>query len=91
MRTLQIAVRKKWFDLIKSGEKTEEYRETTEYWKKRLEGKDYDKLVITLGYPKKTDLSRRMEFPYRGYYERSIISEEFGGEPVPVFAIRLIA
>ena len=34
--TLVLSVRKKWFDLIKSGEKKEEYRDLTEYWKKRF-------------------------------------------------------
>lgn len=34
--TLVLSVKKKWFDLIKSGQKTEEYRELNEYWKKRF-------------------------------------------------------
>jgi len=34
--TLVLSVKKKWFDLIKSGEKKEEYRDLTDYWKKRL-------------------------------------------------------
>lgn len=33
---LVLSVRKKWFDLIKSGEKKEEYRELSMYWRKRL-------------------------------------------------------
>lgn len=36
MKTLKLVLKKKWFDMIASGEKTEEYRETTPYWKKRL-------------------------------------------------------
>jgi hypothetical protein len=32
MKTLQLALKKKWFDMIKSGEKLEEYREITPYW-----------------------------------------------------------
>jgi hypothetical protein len=35
-RVLVLSVKKKWFDLIKSGEKKEEYRKLNEYWKKRL-------------------------------------------------------
>lgn len=33
---LKLTVKKEWFDLIKSGEKTEEYRELKEFWCKRL-------------------------------------------------------
>ena len=33
---LKLTVKKEWFDLIKSGEKTEEYREIKEYWEFRL-------------------------------------------------------
>ena len=36
MRTLTLHLKRKWFDLIKSGEKKEEYREQTTYWIKRL-------------------------------------------------------
>lgn len=40
MNTLHITLIKRWFDLTDSGEKTEEYRELTEYWQTRL--MDYD-------------------------------------------------
>jgi hypothetical protein len=33
---LQLSLTKKWFDLTKSGIKTEDYRELTEYWWVRL-------------------------------------------------------
>lgn len=33
---LNLTVKKEWFDLIKSGEKTEEYREIKEHWITRL-------------------------------------------------------
>ena len=39
---LKLTVTKEWFDLIKSGEKTEEYREFKKYWIDRLtEDKSY--------------------------------------------------
>ena len=34
---LTLPIRKKWFDMILSGEKTEEYREIKPYWTKRFE------------------------------------------------------
>ena len=35
-KILHLVVKKKWFDQIKSGEKTIEYREEKPYWTKRL-------------------------------------------------------
>lgn len=35
-KTLTLSLKKKWFDMIASGEKKEEYRELTLYWQKRL-------------------------------------------------------
>ena len=36
MKILKLTLKKKWFDMIFSGEKTEEYREIKQYWKNRL-------------------------------------------------------
>ena len=37
--TLHLVLNSKWYEMIESGEKTEEYRETKQYWVKRfLEG-----------------------------------------------------
>jgi len=38
MRTLHLTLKKKWFDMIASGEKPEEYREIKKYWAVRLCG-----------------------------------------------------
>lgn len=78
MATLTLTLKKKWFDLIKSEVKTEEYREIKPFWTKRLmrpvidyaDGRisipdvprEFDTLVFTLGYPKADDMSRRMVF-----------------------------
>jgi hypothetical protein len=35
---LTLPIKKKWFDLIKSGEKTTEYREFKKYYETRLKG-----------------------------------------------------
>ncbi len=34
---LILPIKKKWFDMIRSGEKTEEYREIKPYYRKRFE------------------------------------------------------
>ena len=40
---LTFNLKKQWFDKIKSGEKTHEYREVKPYWTKRLfKDNDYD-------------------------------------------------
>ena len=36
MANLQLSLKKQWFDLTKSGVKTEDYREITPYWAKRF-------------------------------------------------------
>lgn len=36
MRILHLTLKKKWFDMIASGEKKEEYREIKPYWESRL-------------------------------------------------------
>lgn len=35
-KMLHLTIKKKWFDMIKSGDKTEEYRDIKLYWIKRL-------------------------------------------------------
>jgi hypothetical protein len=89
MTDLMLHLQKQWFDKIKSGEKTEEYRETTEYWKRRILGKTFDRIVLVRGnygnekYPKNV-----MIFPWRGYEIKIIKSWETQGV-VEVFAIKL--
>ena len=36
MKTLYLPLKKEWYEMIESGEKTEEYREIKPYWEKRL-------------------------------------------------------
>jgi len=48
--TLHLTLKKKWFDMILSGEKTEEYRDIKPYYNLRLIGKEYDTVVFRNGY-----------------------------------------
>lgn len=48
MKTLRLTIKKKWFDLIVSGEKKEEYREIKEYWIKRI-WPDYKQAAFVKG------------------------------------------
>lgn len=64
-KILHLTLKKKWFDMILSGEKKEEYREVKPYWITRLSGKwekgddgtqsitpSYDQVLFTNGYGK---------------------------------------
>ncbi|CAJ0779145.1 hypothetical protein LMG7141_00845 [Ralstonia condita] len=86
-RVLTIPVNGVYFDQIKAGTKLEEYRLLTDYWRKRITGRVYDRIVLTRGYPKADDESRRLVLKWRGYKLKRITHPHFGPEPVEVFAI----
>lgn len=77
-----------YFRDIENGSKPFEFREVNAYWTKRLVNRQYDRLVICLGYPKKDDTERRIVLPYDGYELQNITHPHFGNVPTPVFAIR---
>ena len=89
MSTLHLAVKRVYFDSIKAGCKGEEYRLVTPYWTKRIEGRVYDTICVTLGYPSHADVERFMHFPWIGYKRKRITHPEFGPEEVEVYAISL--
>lgn len=49
---LDLPIKKKWFDMIKSGEKLEEYREIKPHWNSRIEGKNITHVRFKNGYGK---------------------------------------
>ena len=84
---LVLPLKREYFDQIKAGTKTEEYRLVTDYWRARLYAKEYKQIVLTLGYPRRTDTARRMVLPYKGYVVKQITHPHFGPDPVYVFAL----
>ena len=76
MKILDLSLTYRWYDMIASGVKKEEYREIKPYYNTRFcepiksrifytgeSGvKTFDRLVFTLGYPKAGDKERRLEF-----------------------------
>ena len=48
MANLQLSLKRNWFEMTKSGIKTEDYREINEYWTKRL-FRDVDKYELQEG------------------------------------------
>lgn len=77
MKILHLTLKKKWFDLIKAGEKKVEFREIKPYWTKRLfdengEAIKYDFIIFRNGYSKDAP---KMKVEFKGtrlgkeYYE----------------------
>ena len=68
---LTFNLKKEWFEKIKSGEKTHEYREVKPYWTKRLFEHYYiygikscnikDKCEFVCGYASKDDKDKRLK------------------------------
>lgn len=89
MSDLILALKREYFEAIRDGQKIEEFRLVNDYWKKRLEGRDYDNIILTLGYPKKDDESRRIVRKWKDvpFVVKMISHKLFGSEPVMVYSI----
>lgn len=89
MTDLTLALNGVYFDQIKAGTKTEEFRLRTPFWIKRLHGRTFDRIVLTRGYPARDDHERRLVLPWRGLRETTLTHPHFGPDPVEVFAIKV--
>lgn len=85
MRILHLTLKKKWFDMIESGVKREEYREMKPYWHKRL-NKKYDAIHFRNGYSKD---SPSMLVELKGVYSSLGIVEWGAPEKEPVYILKL--
>lgn len=90
MKTLHLSLKAKWYEMIESGEKKEEYREIKPYWIKRLgvEGnligfKHYDVVKFSFGYTKRTMLFEVASI------SRGIGNPEWGAPNCEVIIIKL--
>lgn len=86
---LVLPLKAEYFNAIKAGTKSEEFRLKTPFWRKRLEGKTFARVVLTLGYPSSSDSEKRLVLPWRGMRETTITHPHFGPEPVEVYAINV--
>lgn len=97
MPSLYLPLKREYFEQIKSGEKKFEYRRANKYWTLRLykgldihpQGKDFDGIILTCGYPRQGDESRILRRPWRGFERHMILHPLFGLDPVNVYAIRV--
>ena len=79
---LTLPIKKKWFDMIKSGEKKEEYREIKPYYTSRFESQveknnscKFD-IILRNGYSKLSPSIKCRIYIYKGYGK-----EVWGGNP----------
>lgn len=87
MKDLVLNLKGIYFDQIKAGDKREEYRLLNDYWRKRLEGREYARIVLCRGYPKGDDKERRIVRKWKGWEVKAIQHPHFGQDLVRVFAI----
>lgn len=87
MADLVLPLKRQYFDAIRAGVKTEEYRLCTPYWRKRIGGRTFDHVTLTLGYPARNDETRRIVCAWRGYRVFTLTHPHFGPDPVEVYAI----
>ncbi len=86
MNILHLTLKRKWFDMILSGEKKEEYREIKPYWRKRLLRKSFDAIHFRNGYAKD---ARCFTIALKGLYRNLGIVEWGAPEGEEVFILRL--
>ena len=89
MADLVLPLKAEFFNAIKAGTKPEEYRLRNAYWRRRLEGRTFERIVLTLGYPKRGDTERRLVMPWRGLRVTTLQHPLFGPAPVEVYAIKV--
>lgn len=90
VRPLRLHLKGCYFDAIRDGTKTHEYR-LAEKWEKRLAGKTWDEIHLLRGYPKRGDESRLLRRAWRGYKIQWLSHPHFGSGEVRVLAIDVTA
>ncbi|ELC61261.1 hypothetical protein [Escherichia coli] len=81
-KDLHLNLKGEYFYAIRAGKKVEEYRLYNDYWRKRLKGREYERLIIKLGYPASHETHRIINLPYFGYEVKTITHPLFGPDPV---------
>lgn len=89
MKTLHLNLKAEYFDAIVAGTKLFEYRRRTPFWKRIIEGNDFDQVLVKSGYPPAGDPNRHSARKWQGYELQTITHPHFGDAPVEVYAIRV--
>ena len=64
---LVLSIKKKWFDMILSGEKKEEYREIKQYYESRLGYQEFKDIIFRNGYSRKSPYLKARVKIKKGY------------------------
>lgn len=90
MAILHLNLKKRWFDMIASGEKKEEYRDVKSYWSARLLAdilgnyKEFDFIRFKNGYRKDAPT---IDVELLGINLANNGKEEWGAEPYQIYYI----
>lgn len=88
MKDIVLPLKGVYFDQIKAGTKTEEFRLITPYWTKRF-SRQYRNVILTRGYPKSSDTDKRLVFPWKGITTRRMQHPHFGPLELCLYVIDL--
>ena len=72
--SLLLRLKRCWFDAIAAGYKVDEYRKATEYWRKRIEDRQYSSIVFKNGYGQERP---SMRVNYDGWSKQTVEGEEY--------------
>jgi len=91
-RILTLRLTTGWWQQIQQRQKSAELRINSPFYRRLLIGREYDEIHLWLGYPPKTDTSKRMRFAWRGVVDLpQVIHPHFGPAPVDLLSIDLTA
>lgn len=90
-RILTLRLKAGWWHQIRERTKLEEFRPASPRYIRQLLDREYDEIHLWLGYPPKTDLSKRMRFAWRGAQRITRQHHFWGPDPVDVISIDLTA
>lgn len=85
MSTLHLNLHRKWFDMIASTEKKEEYREIKPYWTNRLFNKTYNTITFSNGFSK----NRKQMVVEFVSVNKGVGNPKWGAPETPVYIITL--
>lgn len=87
MKPLTLHLKREFWEAIRDGTKTEEFRLRLPYWTRRIDGQAFSGIVLLCGYPKRGDDSRTLRRTWKGCTKKMIRHAHFGQGLVSVYAI----
>jgi hypothetical protein len=88
MPDLTLVVKAEFFEAIRKGQKLEDYRVASEYWRKRIEKEGIERVKIRLGFPKEEHPWNTMTFKFNGFERKRIKTKTYGDSEVYAIDLR---